>query len=87
MTMLWNAGQARVAREGRERLTELFVAFRDADLDVLVNTGQAKPKGTWRLPSYVRSEAPAPLRSPAIRDKELARIGAMFPGMVRKADS
>jgi hypothetical protein len=87
MTMLWNAGQARVAREGRERLAELFVAFRDAALDVLVNTGQAKPKGTWRQPPYIHSEAPQPLRSPAIRDKELARLGVMFPGMVRKADS
>jgi hypothetical protein len=84
--MLWNAGQERVARESRERLTELFVAARDAALDVLVSTGQAKAKGSWRLPAYISSDRPSQ-RSPAARDATLAKLSVMFPGMVRRADS
>jgi hypothetical protein len=81
--MLWNAGQKRIYREGRDRLAELFVAARDAAVDVLVTTGQAKPKGTWRRPSYIESEAPRP-RTTADRDATLAKIGAMFPDAVRR---
>lgn len=83
--MLWRAGQARVAREGRERLAERFIAGRDAALDVLVSTGQAKPRTTWRLPSYV--DVPEPSRSPAVRDAALAKLGTMIPGLVRRTDS
>jgi hypothetical protein len=85
--MLWQAGQKRLAREGRERLTELFVAARDAGLDVLVSTGQAKPKGAWRLPPYARPESTPSVRNPAVRDATLAKLGMMFPGMVRRGDS
>lgn len=87
MTVLWKAGQQRVTRESRERLTELFVASRDAGLDVLVSTGQAKSVGTWRQPPYVRSSAPQPLRSPAGRDATLARLSVLYPGIVRRSDS
>lgn len=85
--MLWDAGQQRIAREGRERLTELFVASRDAALDVLVSTGQAKSHGSWSLPTYARSEREGPRGTPAERDLTLARLGLMFPGMVRRGDS
>lgn len=85
--MLWRAGQERTGREQRARLAELFTAARDAGLDVLVSTGQAKPVGTWHLPAYIRSEAPQPLRSPAIRDAALAKLAAMIPGIVRRGDS
>lgn len=85
--MLWDAGQRRMARESRERRTELFVAFRDAGLDVLVSSGQAKPKGAWRLPPYARPESMQSVRSPAARDITLAKLGMMYPGMVRRTDS
>jgi hypothetical protein len=81
--MLWEAGQERITREGRERLAERFAAARDAHLDVLVSTGAVKARGAWRLPAYARSEAPQELRSPAERDRALLRLGMMFPGMVR----
>ena len=81
--MLWEAGQRRLARERRERLAELFTAFRDAALDVLVSTGQAKPRGTWRLPAYARPERVEAVRTPAERDRALARLGALIPGSVR----
>ena len=83
--MLWQAGQERVAREGRDRLAELFLAARDAALDVLVSTGQAKPKGTWRLPSYLRSAAPAKKPTAPDRDAMLAKLAGMFPGNVTRA--
>lgn len=83
---LWDAGQRRTSRESRERRTDLFVASRDAGLDVLVNTGQAKPKGAWTLPPYARAEAAPPVRSPAARDVALAKLAMMYPGMVRRSD-
>lgn len=82
---LWNAGQQRVARERQARLAEAFTASRDAGLDVLVTSGQAKPVGTWRQPPYVRAErSSAPvLRTPAARDATLARLAALIPGIVK----
>jgi hypothetical protein len=80
--MLWRAGQQREARERRETLADLFVAARDASLEVGVSTGQLKAKGTWHLPSYMDVEQP--VRSPESRDAMLAKLGAMFPGMVRR---
>jgi len=81
--MLWDAGQQRIGRESRERLVERFTAARDAHLDVLVTTGSAKARGTWRLPAYARSDQPQELRSPAERDRALLQLGIMFPGIVR----
>ena len=85
--MLWDAGQQRIGRESRDRLAERFVAARDAARDTLVWSRQVKPDGAWRLPSYVRSDAPAPLRSPAERDRALLQLGLAYPGMVRRGDS
>ena len=85
--MLWNAGQKRLTREAHDHLAESFMAFRDAGLDVMVNTGQAKSKGKWRLPSYIQS-SPLPVRhSTSERDAMLIELGAMFPGSVRRSDS
>jgi hypothetical protein len=86
--MLWDAGQARVVREERARLAEMFAAVRDAQLDVLVSTRQAKPIGAWRLPSYVDARpAVRPVHTPAERDAVLAKLGVLVPGMVRRRDS
>jgi hypothetical protein len=85
--MLWKAGQTRLEQEQRARLAEHFVASRDAALDVMVATGQAKSRGAWRLPSYVRGDSPARTGSPVQRDAILAKLGVMFPGMVRRSDS
>jgi hypothetical protein len=86
--MLWSEGQKRLVRERRDRLTELFTASRDAALDVLVSTGQAKPKGAWALPSYARRPVgEAPQRTPAERDRALAALAVMYPGVVRRTDS
>lgn len=84
--MLWDAGQQRLAREGRDRLAELYVGVRDASIAAEVATGRAKARGDIR-PSYVRSDDPEPLRSPAARDRTLAALGAAFPGMVVRTDS
>jgi hypothetical protein len=86
--VLWRAGQERETREQKDRLVEAFVAGRDAALDALVNSGQVKAKGPWRLPSYVRRESTQQRTgSPVERDATLAKLGVMFPGMVKRSDS
>ena len=87
--MLWAAGQARVARESRERLVELYVGVRDGQLASEVTLGRAKFRGGSGKPSYLRAGRREELvqRSPAIRDRALAELGAMFPGMVIRSDS
>lgn len=67
-------------------MTELYVAARDAALDVLVSSGQAKPVGAWKQPAYVRASQPPVLRTPASRDAALAKLGAMFPGIVKRSN-
>jgi len=85
--MLWDAGQERIAREGRERLAELYVGVRDGYVAGRVAGGASKWSGGGEhVPSYARSDVPVQ-RSPAVRDSTLAKLGAMFPGMVRRADS
>jgi hypothetical protein len=85
--MLFTEGQKRITRESRDRLTELFVAARDAALDVEVTTGRSKPVGTWRQPSYVRASQPQAVRSPAVRDATLLALSLAYPGMVKRTDS
>jgi len=86
--MLWTAGHERMTRERDDRLAELFVAARDAEMDVGVTTGHLKPVGSWKLPSYiVTTDEPPVIRSPAVRDAALMKLNAMFPGIVRRADS
>jgi hypothetical protein len=81
--MLWNAGQERLGRERTVRLAESFTVARDAALEVLVATGQAKPVGSWKQPLYIRASRPPVVRSPATRDTALAKLGRMFPGIVK----
>lgn len=86
--MLWDAGQQRITRESRERLTELYVGVRDGYVAGNVMVGRAKWKSGSGSPSYVEAQPRADIqRSPAIRDMALAELGAMFPGMVRRSDS
>jgi hypothetical protein len=54
--VLWSAGQARIRRESRERRAELYQAGRDAYVDGNIATGKAKPRGSHRLPEYLRAE-------------------------------
>ena len=83
--MLWNAGQKRLTRERQGRLVEAYTAARDAGMDVLVSSGQAKPVGTWKQPAYIRAERSTTqaVRSPATRDAKLAELAALIPGIVR----
>jgi len=87
--VLWRAGQERESRDQNDRLVEIFVASRDAALDALVATGQVEAKGGWRLPAYARRARSPQERtgSPAERDATLAKLGVMFPGMVKRSDS
>jgi hypothetical protein len=85
--MLWQAGQERIGRERNVRLAESFTAARDAAMEVLVATGQAKPVGSWKQPPYIRAAKGPVVRGPATRDAALAKLGAMFPGIVKRLDS
>ena len=82
--MLWDAGQARIAREQRTRLGEHYRAAVDAGLQVLGSSGRAKPKGAWRLPAYVEPPPTEIERTPETRDRTLAKLAIMFPGIVRR---
>ena len=88
--MLWNAGQARQARESRDRLVELYVGVRDGYVSGEVDARAGRKfRGGYQVPRYVKraSGDELVLRSPEARDQELAKLGAMFPGMVRRGDS
>ena len=87
--MLWDAGQARQARESRDRLVELYVGVRDGYVSAEVQLQRTKFRGGYQVPGYVKRASGEELvqRSPEARDRELAKLGAMFPGMVRRGDS
>lgn len=85
--MLWEAGQEREMREWRQGMAARFAAARDAALEVLVSTGQAKATGRWKLPSYVTADQPTFTGSPEARDNALARLALMLPGAVRRDDA
>ena len=80
MIVLWDAGQQRTAREGRERLTELYVGVRDGYVAGNVSVGRAKWKGGGQIPAYAKTnpETPRAQSSVADRDAALARLGALF---------
>jgi hypothetical protein len=82
LAMLWDAGQRRMTRESRERLTELYVGVRDGYVAGNVATGKVKAKRDV-TPSYARSPRPAIARSPAVRDAALARLAEAYPGIVK----
>jgi hypothetical protein len=80
--MLWEAGQARVAREAKERLRERFVTTRDAILAADVAVGRAKMTRGSATPAYAQGDAPE--RSVASQDATIARLARMFPGAVSR---
>lgn len=82
--MLWDAAVKREAREQRARLAEHYRAAVDAGLQVLVSGGQAKPVGLWRQPPYIEPAPAEVVRTPAQRDRALAKLALMFPGIVRR---
>lgn len=53
--MLWRAGQARVTRENRDRLTELYVGVRDGYLAAEVAVGRVRSRGD-STPAYARRD-------------------------------
>jgi len=75
--MLWMAGQRRVQREGRERLTELYVGVRDGYVAGNVATGKAKPRGSSHVPAYARPEAD---ERRALSRRGVAQLARDFPG-------
>lgn len=79
---LWNAGQARLTADRRARMRDDFHVARDAGLEVLVSSGYAKARGSWRQPAYVQQARPPVERTPAARDRMLAKLGSMLPGVV-----
>ena len=77
--MLWTAGQRRVAREGRERLAELYVGVRDGYVAGNVAVGKAKARGGAHLPSYLR---PDDEQRHATATRGLRQLLRDFPGNV-----
>ena len=89
LTMLWDAGQARQARESRDRLVELYVGVRDGYVSGEVRSAGRSSAAATRC--RATSSGPAATSSSCARRRrateELAKLGAMFPGMVRRGDS
>lgn len=79
--MLWDAGQLRVGREGRERLAELYVGVRDGYVAGNVATGKATARGDAHIPSYARPDAE---QSQMMAKRGLDQLVADFPGNVVK---
>ena len=77
--MLWEAGQARIGREGRERLAELYVGVRDGYVAGNVATGKAKAHGGAHIPSYLQPDAEA---RQAMAKRGLGQLRRDFPGNV-----
>ena len=77
--MLWEAGQARTVREGRERLAELYVGVRDGYVAGNVATGKAKAHGDAHIPSYARPDRE---QRQVMAKRGLGRLVADFPGFV-----
>ena len=79
--MLWTAAQRRVAREGRERLTELFVGVRDGYVAGNVAMGKAKARGSAHVPAYARPDAE---QRRAMASRGLDQLRRDFPGNVAR---
>ena len=79
--MLWSAGQERIGREIRNRLTELYVGVRDGQIAALVAIGEARASGD-HVPAYVRSETSS-RGSVASQQATLSRLAARFPNNVK----
>lgn len=79
--MLWDAGQQRISRESRERLTELYRGARDGYLAAEIAVGRVTARGD-PTPPYARADEVAP-PSAAAQAVTLARLATMFPGSVQ----
>ncbi len=79
--MLWTAGQRRLAREGRERLAELYVGVRDGYVAGNVATGKAKAHGGAHVPSYLRPDAE---QRSSTATRGLGQLLRDFPGHVAR---
>lgn len=82
--MLWTAGHERADREQRGRMTELFLAVRDANERSLVPVVQMDVK---KMPTY-----PRPAYLPVVPPQTLSQYNAALTkfgklGLVRKADA
>jgi hypothetical protein len=83
--VLWVAGQKRVAREGRERLAELFVGVRDGYLAAEGYIGDRIKMRGGGIPAYARGEAPT--QSIEAQRATFARLARMFPGAIQRRSS
>lgn len=72
----WDAGQARVAREAKDRKVELYVTARDAYISGNVVIGRAKTKGS-HVPAYAEPPKAA---------KGLRQLLREMPGQVVRGD-
>jgi len=75
--VLWAAGQKRVVREGRERLSELYVGMRDGYIAGEVAIGRAKSQSG--IPDYARGD---PEQRDVQTRRGLADLMRDFPGNV-----
>lgn len=78
--MLWEAGQARVGRESKERLSELYLAFHDGYITAQVDLKKATAHGST-IPSYARPDAEEEAR---LGKRGLAQLMADFPGQAER---
>lgn len=78
--MFWTAGQKRMEREDRKRLTELYVGVRDGYLAAEATVGRVTMRGD-ATPSYAQPD-PAQRRVSAARG--LAQLMRDFPSSVSK---
>lgn len=78
--MLWEAAQARTGREAKERLSELYLAFRDGYVTANVDLGKAKAHRST-IPSYAR---PDPEEQERLGGRGLAQLIADHGGNVER---
>lgn len=81
--MLWKAGQDRLVTERRSRMAETYAAVRDGQLAADIAAGRVKTRGDAR-PAYVRDGS---ARNTGSRQATVARLAAMFPGVVTSRPS
>jgi hypothetical protein len=81
--MYWEAGQARVARDEKQHLAELFITVRDGSIAALAATGQLKPG--WQPPAYLERERTPEQRAVAAA-AGLAALARDYPGNVHRIE-
>lgn len=78
--MLWQQGQARLGRESKERLSEIYLAVRDGYVTAQVDLKKATAHGST-VPSYARPDAEEEAR---LGSRGLAQLMADFPGQTER---